>query len=178
IVYSQLAAGSVIDLGADDDVLNLEWNGLVAGLLDGGSGNDRLNLSWITLDLTDTSQVANFESFYLSGGTYGIDQALIDSGMIVGGGSAVLNTSETSLDLSGWQFGPNFFFGTTNSEGTSFTVTDLATGLNVRGGAGNDSLLAQGFSFTEIQLVQLLDSGIETVIDQNGTHGMNTDLFV
>jgi hypothetical protein len=158
-----------IELGGDAD--NLEIYGPVAetAALDGGDGIDRLILGGASTNLADPARVKNFESIVVSGGTFGINQALV-SGGVLSGENATLQTAEATLDLSGWSFGPNFIFTSTNATGTAFKVTDLATGLNVRGGPGTaDSLLAIGFTFTAEQRALLLQNGLETVTDDSGS---------
>jgi hypothetical protein len=166
-------AGALVDMGDGNDYFGSGAGFVLQGLIDGGAGTDKLELYDNQVDLTDTSHIRNFETYALGNGTYQVNQALVDSrGIVRGtfGGNANLVTAEDALDLRGWAPSSIFTYGSINSQGTEFTVGDAATGINVHGGAGNDTLIADGFAFSEVQLVLLGDNGIERVVDANGIH--------
>ena len=55
--------------------------------------------------------------------------------------------------------------------GTTFTVDDLTTGLRVISGAGNDTLVLEGLSFSEAQRSSIFALGsVETITDLSGSY--------
>lgn len=84
------------------------------------------------------------------------------------GGAGTASTTETALDLTHLTL--NSTLVSTNASGTSFTVDTLAEAQQVYGGAGDDTLVAQGFTFTEAQRNAIFAlSSIETIQDSSGT---------
>ena len=97
-----------------------------------------------------------------------VDDASI-SGISSIGGGGTLTTNAATLDLS------NKFVSaaitSNNTAGTIFTVTDANTASHVLGGTGNDTLVAQGFSFTSAQRNAIFVQGsVETIIDGTGSY--------
>ena len=85
-------------------------------------------------------------------------------------GSGALQTSDAALDLTHTKIAGSFV-SSSNALGTTFTVGDLGTALQVEGGPGNDTLNAQGFTFTANQRNAIFKtSSIETIIDPSGTY--------
>lgn len=166
-----MVAGSV-SAGDGDDSLFVQLSG--TGSVDGGAGVDTLSLSG-GANLLNTAQIANFEKFQLSSGTYTIDQSMLP--MIFGAGSsATVQATASSLDLSGWTLANTVLIGTTNTQGTTFTVDNATAALNVRGGSGTDTLVAHGVTFTDTQLKQIFSASVENVTDDAGVHlvGVNS----
>ncbi len=59
----------------------------------------------------------------------------------------------------------------TNATGTTFTVADVGTGLHVIGGAGTDTLVLQGQSFTAGQRAAIFGLGsVEAIVDASGSY--------
>jgi hypothetical protein len=78
-------------------------------------------------------------------------------------GSSALDLSHTSVT--------GFRVVSTNGLGTTFTVGDLGTALQVDGGPGHDTLIAQGLTLTAAQRTEIfVTSSIETIVDQSGTY--------
>jgi hypothetical protein len=81
-----------------------------------------------------------------------------------------LVTAGSTLDLSHTTVS-GFTVASTNGVGTTFTVGDLGTAFQIAGGPGNDTLVAQGFTFTADQRTAIFNtSSIETIVDQSGTY--------
>jgi hypothetical protein len=81
-----------------------------------------------------------------------------------------LVTSDATLDLSQTRVS-GFTVVSTNALGTTFTVGDLGTAFQIAGGPGQDTLIAQGFTFTADQRKFIFATGsIETIIDPSGTY--------
>jgi hypothetical protein len=81
-----------------------------------------------------------------------------------------LVTSDAALDLTHSKV-TGMFVTSTNTQGTAFTVADLGTALQVEGGPGNDTLAAQGFTFSADQRTAIFNSSsIEKIIDPSGTY--------
>src|SRR3984893_10999677 len=84
--------------------------------------------------------------------------------------SSNLVTADSTLDLSSTTVA-GFRVASTNGLGTTFTVKDLGTALQIAGGPGRDTLIAKGFSLTADQRTAIFaTSSIETITDQNGTY--------
>jgi VCBS repeat-containing protein len=183
-MYAQnltVRAGAVVDMGDGNDYFAGGPIFVVEGLIDGGAGTDTLELYNTQADLTDASHIRNFETFALDKGTYQIDQAIINSQAVVRGrfgGTADLVTGDGTLDLRGWSLSGSFTYGSVNASGTTFTVGDAATGIKIRGGAGQDTVVGQGLAFSETQKFVMLSSGVETVVDMAGTHTLGADAGV
>jgi hypothetical protein len=87
-----------------------------------------------------------------------------------GGPNALLTTPDAILDLTHTKVA-GAFVTSSNTLGTTFLVGDLGTAFQVQGGPGNDTLKAQGFTFTADQRNAIFEtSSIETIIDQSGTY--------
>ena len=87
-----------------------------------------------------------------------------------GGTGTLLQTSDATLDLTHTKV-TGMFVTSSNALGTTFTVGDLGTALQIQGGPGNDTLVAQGFTFTADQRNAIFKtSSIETITDQSGTY--------
>jgi hypothetical protein len=81
-----------------------------------------------------------------------------------------LLTSDVTLDLSQTRVS-GFAVVSTNTQGTTFTVGDLGSAFQIAGGPGNDTLRAQGFTFTADQRKSIFaTSSIERIIDPSGTY--------
>jgi hypothetical protein len=90
------------------------------------------------------------------------------------GGAGTLNTNATTLDLSNQSVGTAITSG--NVAGTMFTVTDANTASHVVGGVGNDTLVAQGFTFTADQRNAIFaQSSVEVLQDASGEYGGSGD---
>ena len=86
------------------------------------------------------------------------------------GSSDNLVTGAATLDLSNTTVS-GFRVSSTNGLGTTFTVKDLGTALQIAGGPGHDTLIAQGFTLTANQRVEIFAiNSIETITDQSGTY--------
>ena len=81
-----------------------------------------------------------------------------------------LVTAGSTLDLSHTTVS-GFTVASTNAMGTTFTVGDLGTALQIAGGSGHDTLIAQGLTLTATQRTEIFaTSSIETITDQTGTY--------
>ena len=79
-------------------------------------------------------------------------------------------TADATLDLSHTTVG-GFTVTSTNAGGTTFTVKDLGTALQIAGGAGQDTIVAQGFTFTAAQRDAIFHTAsIEKIVDTSGTY--------
>ncbi|ANY80483.1 hypothetical protein BB934_21450 [Microvirga ossetica] len=101
--------------------------------------------------LADTASLASFTSIY----SYG--------------GSTKIRTAESTLDLSGKSI-TGVAIESSNTAGTTFTVSDVQTALQIVGGSGQDTVVLQGLSLTEAQRTQLFQGSIETITDNSGTY--------
>ena len=91
--------------------------------------------------------------------------------VINGSGSAELRTDDASLDLSGKSVAAGVAITSSNATGTTFTVTDAQTALDVIGGTGNDTLVASGITLTEAQRFDIFNQGsVEVITDLSGTY--------
>jgi hypothetical protein len=87
-----------------------------------------------------------------------------------GGTGTLLQTSDATLDLTHTTV-TGMFVTSSNALGTTFTVADLGTALQVEGGPGHDALVAQGFTFTADQRNEIFKtSSIETIKDSSGMY--------
>ena len=87
-----------------------------------------------------------------------------------GSNNSQLVTADATLDLSHTTVG-GFTVTSTNASGTTFTVKDLGTALQIAGGAGQDTIVAQGFNFTAAQRDAIFHTAsIETIVDASGTY--------
>ena len=81
-----------------------------------------------------------------------------------------LVTASSTLDLSHTRVS-GFAVVSANGVGTTFTVADLGTALQIAGGPGHDTLVGQGFTFTADERDAVFaTSSIETIIDPSGTY--------
>jgi ribosomal protein L6P/L9E len=81
-----------------------------------------------------------------------------------------LVTSDATLDLSHTSVS-NFAVLSTNANGTTFTVKDVATAFAIAGGPGQDTIVANGFAFTADQRNAIFSTAsIEKIIDTTGTY--------
>jgi hypothetical protein len=81
-----------------------------------------------------------------------------------------LVTASSTLDLSHTAVS-GFAVASTNAVGTTFTVGDLGTALQIEGGSGHDTLVAQGLTFTADERDAIFaTSSIETIVDPSGTY--------
>jgi hypothetical protein len=88
-----------------------------------------------------------------------------------------LVTSDLSLDLEQTAVG-GFRVESTNQSGTTFIVKDVGTALQVDGGPGQDTLIAQGFTLTADQRTAIFSAtSIETIFDQSGTYSSPAGLI-
>jgi hypothetical protein len=84
--------------------------------------------------------------------------------------NALLQTSDAALELTHSKVS-EMLVTSTNTLGTTFTVADLGTALQVEGGPGYDTLVAQGFNFTADQRTAIFNSSsIEKITDPSGTY--------
>ena len=82
-----------------------------------------------------------------------------------------LVTAGSTLDLSHTTVS-GFTVASTNALGTTFTVGDLGTALQIAGGSGHDTHRSHtGFTLTAAQRTEIFaTSSIETITDQTGTY--------
>lgn len=81
-----------------------------------------------------------------------------------------LVTSEATLDLSQSTVS-GFRVVSDNATGTTFTVRDLATAMQIAGGSGLDKLVAENFNFTAEQRTTIFtSSSVETIQDGSGQY--------
>jgi VCBS repeat-containing protein len=91
---------------------------------------------------------------------------------INGSGDSELRTADLSLDLSGKTVSAGTLIDSTNTTGTTFTVTDAQTALDVRGGPGQDTLITNGFTLTDSQRADIFNQGsVEIIQDATGIYG-------
>ena len=84
--------------------------------------------------------------------------------------NAKLVTSDAELDLSHSTV-IGFTVTSSNAIGTNFTVQDIGTALQVRGGFGTDTLTAQGFVFSTDQRKAIFaTTSVERIVDTSGTY--------
>jgi hypothetical protein len=124
----------------------------------------------VTYDLTSAtlSRVIIYTGPYVTLLINNSDTAGVSS--FYGSNGAQLVTSDAMLDLSATQVGA-FTVISTNTQGTTFKVGDLGTAFQIAGGPGNDTLIAQGFTFTADQRTAIFaTNSVETIIDPSGTY--------
>ena len=62
----------------------------------------------------------------------------------------------------------------TNALGTTFTVSDLGTAFQIAGGAGQDTIIASGFTFSADQRATIFaTASVEKIVDASGTYGVD-----
>jgi hypothetical protein len=97
------------------------------------------------------------------------DTAGVQSFYASGQGNKLV-TAGSTLDLSHTTLG-GFAVASANALGTTFTVGDLGTALQIAGGSGQDTLIAQGFTFSADQRNSIFaSSSIERIVDQTGIY--------
>ncbi|MGU3361942.1 hypothetical protein ACLBWX_16555 [Methylobacterium sp. M6A4_1b] len=167
-------------------------------VIDGGAGNDTLSLSApynynpttgatpsvdTVYDLTSIS-LRHVESLSVSGSTMGTGKTIVkvdaatlaDVTSISLGYNGTLATTAAALDLTGKIVSSGLYPGAStgtitslNTTGTSFTVSDYQTALQVVGGTGQDAIILKGATLTSAQRDQLFATSIESVTDASGT---------
>ena len=85
------------------------------------------------------------------------DAAGIQSFAAFGQNNDQLVTADSTLDLSHTTVS-GFRVDSTNGVGTTFTVGDLGTAFQIDGGPGQDTLVAQGFTFTADQRTAIFET--------------------
>ena len=105
-------------------------------------------------------------------GTFIVDQAILASFTSLNGSStSQLVTNDASLNLSGKNIS-SIMVTSGNAAGTTFTISNVNNAFQIAGGAGSDTLVASGFTFTAEQREQIFAlQSIETIVDNAGTHG-------
>jgi hypothetical protein len=79
-------------------------------------------------------------------------------------------TSDATLDLSQSTVS-GFVVASTNATGTNFTVRDFGTAFQIAGGAGLDTITAQGFALTADQRNAIFaTASVERIVDTSGTY--------
>ncbi|MFG1359730.1 tandem-95 repeat protein [Xanthobacter pseudotagetidis] len=141
-------------------------------VLDGGGGSDSLRLSGGgTFDLT-VPDIRNIEVLYIDSSTTvrAEDEALSGFLDIYGSAGALVVTGADSLDLSGKTL-HTVSVTSDNASGTVFTIDRAANSFLIQGGSGNDTLVANGFAYTDEQRALIFaTTSIETIQDSSGTH--------
>ena len=201
ILYLGNQAVTVTDNGSTSDTVNLgngattvhlgSGGGLVSSLssatwnsanvIDGSANQNKsalsLNSSEVAnanYDLTATT-LTNLAQVAGSGDNLTLkinsaDVASVKQFYNSGFSNDVLTTSDATLDLSHTSVS-GFTVTSTNTSGTTFTVQDLGTALQVFGATGEDTLVAQGFTFTATDRNQIFAThSIETITDSSGTY--------
>ena len=86
------------------------------------------------------------------------------------GSNSKLATAGSTLDLSQTTVA-GFAVTSTNGLGTAFTVGDLGTAFQIAGGAGQDSIIATGFTFSADQRNSIFaTASVERIVDASGTY--------
>ena len=188
-IYQRRYSGAGSELSANqdyasgsalDDVLSAATGTFNANdVLDGGAGVDTIQYKG-TLDWTVGATVTNFEA--LKGGS-GDDTLVISAAQlgaltlsIDGGGGTgdkVQVTGGGALDLTGKTITNVESIELTSSAGTAVTVNaaskDLALLLKGNASSSDQVTLQGGGAFKQAELMQLIQNGINTIIDANGT---------
>jgi RTX calcium-binding nonapeptide repeat (4 copies) len=145
--------------------------------LNGGLGFDILELSLPSGTIFDLRGL-DLESiqdlrFFTSNGVLLVDQTSLDVFTGIFGSSnnnAKLLTEEATLDLTGKTVS-GVTIESSDPGGTVFTVNNLNTALQIRGGPGADTIMATTLTLTEAQRGQIfVTASIETIVDNGGTH--------
>jgi VCBS repeat-containing protein len=170
--------GGLLNLKLSSDVNTPWWQNEVyvsswrdGNVIDGSAGsNDRVNVNdGRDIDLTK-STITGIEHLNLyGGGTETVGSHTFDgnSEIYVAGG---LTTASATLDLSHVTY-VGRSVASTNATGTTFTVSSAQVGFSVMGGTGNDTLVANGFSFTADQRAAIFGAAsVETIVDDSGTY--------
>ena len=169
----------VITGGSGLDVFSASPAELTVGdSLDGGAGTaDLLNLYGSGVHDLRGIDLSNIEQIDLNGSnrTVLIDQAsLTGVTTIFGNASNQFVTAEPELNLIGLQVS-GVKIASSNATGTTFTVDNASTALQIVGGPGNDTLDASTISLTADQRTQIFASGgVDTIIDDSGIYAGNS----
>ena len=167
----------VLSGGNSSDQFNVDTSSaLGSNVIDGGgSSSDYLRLrgSGQTYDLT-AADLSNIEYLVLNASSVTVrasSQSLASFTEINSPyGNGKVTTADATLDLSGKQtYGVQF--SSSNANGTVFTTNNLATAFSVIGGAGDDTVVINGFTLTSSQREAIFaTTSIETIQDQSGTY--------
>ena len=177
VYFGGTGTATSVQTGASNDEIFFTtvelWNPSIT--IDGGSGSfDYLYLypSNTTLDLQPAT-LTGVEQLYLAGSNL---TALIDADTltgvtsIYGDSGSKLVTAGSALDLTGKSVG-TVTVESTNATGTTFTVSDSGTALQVFGGPGSDTLQTTSFAFTATERDAIFaTSSIETIIDTSDSY--------
>ena len=158
--------GSSISVSSTNSYVNNSYSFLYAD----GSG-DTLDLTHLTLN--GTFSQLNIGTWYGSSNVTVVvdDASLAHFNDVYGSNAEHLSTAAATLDLTQKSISGSITVESTNATGTAFTVADLNTGLHVIGGAGNDTLVAQGFTFSSGQRAAIFAQGsVETITDLSGMY--------
>ncbi|MBR1157157.1 calcium-binding protein, partial [Bradyrhizobium sp. JYMT SZCCT0428] len=147
------------------------WNPNIA--IDAGTDSDQLvfSSSGQTFDLRPAT-LTN-----ISGLSVGTNSVLVDSDTLTGftgisgnsGGKVV--TGEAGLDLTGKAVS-GLTIHSSNVTGTTFTVDSKATGFQVFGGTGDDTLQTSSFAFTASEREAVFNTtSIDVIRDTSGIYG-------
>ena len=146
----------------------------VADALNGGPAGDTLLFNLpvsSTFDLRGLN-LQSIETLTLNNsGTFIVDQAILASFTSLNGSStSQLVTNDASLNLSGKNIS-SIMVTSGNAAGTTFTISNVNNAFQIAGGAGSDTLVATGITFTAEQREQIFAlQSIETIVDNAGTH--------
>jgi hypothetical protein len=155
---ASLTSGDVLNGGGGFDSLNLQSSPM---LIDPVTHYPVIQDS--TFDFRDIS-VSAVESLNINGSVLADTDSLAGFTSISGG---KLQTADTILDLSG-----KYISGTsvesTNTTGTTFTVSNAQSAFQIVGGTGQDTLVVQGLTLTEAQRDQIFQGSIEAIQDAGG----------
>ena len=121
-----------------------------------------------TYDLSSLT-INNVPDLVLSGATLNGDGGANHFSSVTGNGTILYSGS--TADLSNTTVGQGVQIQSTDTTGTTFTVKDAQTALDVVGGPGGDTIIANGFALTAAQRAAIFELGsVETITDINGTY--------
>ena len=131
--------------------------------------------------------------------TYDLRQATLSKVNISSYGSTFLVDSDAMAGVTNWTFysqgtlavsdtavdlgSPSYIYGnfqvtSTNTAGTTFTTSNMTMASRVQGGAGQDTLVLNGSTFTTDQRNAIFaTSSVETITDASGTYTKQAALF-
>ncbi|WFU25382.1 cadherin-like domain-containing protein [Bradyrhizobium sp. CB1717] len=173
---------TTISLGGNVDFVTVAdasaWNPNVA--IDAGSSLDTLSFggSNQTYDLRPTT-LTGIETLSVGDNTALVDgDTLTGITSISGSSTSKLVTGEASLDLTGKTVS-GLTIHSSNATGTTFTVDSKATGFQVFGGDGSDTLQTSSFAFTASEREAIFfNSSIETIVDTEGTFHSDSNAVI
>jgi hypothetical protein len=165
--YNYIFIQDVGSINYNDDFIGGNTNYLYVD----GSGHE--------LDLTKLSLINNNWYLYIgyeyssSNVTVDVDSSSLSHfSAISGNNNEKLQTAAATLDLTHTSVTGSIAITSTNATGTTFTVADLTTAEHVIGSPGNDTLVAQSFTFTAGQRAAIFAQGsVETIVDSSGAYG-------